>query len=299
MRKNRLLVLVMLSFSLVAFICPPVSAKSKGNLLSPERILTVAHRGASGYVPEHTILSYETAQKMKADYLELDLQMTKDGKLIVMHDEKLDRTTNGEGWVKDYTLAEIKQLDAGSWFNEAYPEKAKARYVGLQVPTLDEVLDHFGKHANYYIETKSPDTYPGMEEKLIASLQKHKLIGKHKKPGQVIIQSFSKESLLKIHQLNANLPTVQLLEAEQIASMTDSELAEMKTYAVGAGPDYKALNAENVRKIRSHGLLLHPYTVNTEPDMRRLLNLGVTGVFTNYPDVFHHVKKDYKKSFES
>ncbi|WP_343311309.1 glycerophosphodiester phosphodiesterase [Bacillus atrophaeus] len=295
MRKNRLLVLVLLSFSLVTFICPPVSAKSKGNLLSPERILTVAHRGASGYVPEHTILSYETAQKMKADYLELDLQMTKDGKLIVMHDEKLDRTTNGEGWVKDYTLAEIKQLDAGSWFNEAYPEKAKARYVGLQVPTLDEVLDHFGKHANYYIETKSPDTYPGMEEKLIASLQKHKLIGKHKKPGQVIIQSFSKESLLKIHQLNANLPTVQLLEAEQIASMTDSELTEMKTYAVGAGPDYKALNAENVRKIRSHGLLLHPYTVNTEPDMRRLLNLGVTGVFTNYPDVFHHVKKSYKK----
>ncbi len=99
--------------------------------------------------------------------------------------------------------------------------------------------------------------------------------------------------------MNANLPTVQLLEAEQIASMTDSELAEMKTYAVGAGPDYKALNAENVRKIRSHGLLLHPYTVNTEPDMRHLLNLGVTGVFTNYPDVFQHVKKDYKKSFES
>ncbi|MCY8278703.1 glycerophosphodiester phosphodiesterase family protein, partial [Bacillus inaquosorum] len=116
------------------------------------------------------------------------------------------------------------------------------------------------------------------------------------KPGQVIIQSFSKESLVKIHQLQPNLPTVQLLEAKQMASMTDADLEEIKTYAVGAGPDYKALNAENVSMIRSHGLLLHPYTVNTEADMRRLLDWGVTGVFTNYPDVFQHVKKDYKKA---
>lgn len=249
MRKNRILALVLLSLGLLSFMVTPVSAASKGNLLSPDRILTVAHRGASGYVPEHTILSYETAQKMKADYIELDLQMTKDGKLIVMHDEKLDRTTNGTGWVKDHTLADIKKLDAGSWFNKAYPEKAKPQYAGLKVPTLEEVLDRFGKHANYYIETKTPDTYPGMEEKLIASLQKHKLLDKHAKRGQVMIQSFSKESLVKIHQLQPNLPTVQLLEAKQMASMTDADLEEIKTYAVGAGPDYKALNAENVSMI--------------------------------------------------
>lgn len=110
MRKNRILALFVLSLGLLSFMVTPVSAASKGNLLSPDRILTVAHRGASGYVPEHTILSYETAQKMKADFIELDLQMTKDGKLIVMHDEKLDRTTNGMGWVKDHTLADIKKL---------------------------------------------------------------------------------------------------------------------------------------------------------------------------------------------
>lgn len=237
------------------------------------------------------MLSYETARKMKADYIEMDLQMTKDGKLIVMHDEKLDRTTNGKGWVKDHTLAEIKKLDAGSWFNKAYPEKAKPQYADLKVPTLDEVLKRFGRHANYYIETKAPEIYPGMEEKLIASLKKYKLTGKHAKPGQVIIQSFSKDSLLKIKTLDPKMPTVQLLEAEQLSSMTDADLNEIKTYAVGIGPDYKALNAENVRTIRNHGLLLHPYTVNTEADMHRLLNWGVTGVFTNYPDVFQRVKK--------
>ena len=92
---------------------------------------------------------------MNADYLELDLQMTKDGHLIVMHDETVDRTTNGTGWVKDLTLAEIKQLDAGAWFNEANPDKQNAHFIGQQVLTLDEVLRYFGKRENYYIETKN------------------------------------------------------------------------------------------------------------------------------------------------
>jgi len=89
--------------------------------LTDNKTLNVAHRGASGYAPEHTLLSYELGESMKGDYIEIDLQMTKDGELIAMHDETLDRTTNGTGLVKDYTLEEIKQLDAGSWFNEKYP----------------------------------------------------------------------------------------------------------------------------------------------------------------------------------
>ena len=82
-------------------------------------IANVSHRGASGHAPEHTLISYDMGEKMHGDYIELDLQMTKDGQLIAMHDEKVDRTTDGTGFVKDMTLAEIKELDAGSWFNEA------------------------------------------------------------------------------------------------------------------------------------------------------------------------------------
>ncbi|WP_425204090.1 glycerophosphodiester phosphodiesterase [Priestia megaterium] len=294
MFKKRFVLLSMLSLCFFLTISTVASASSKGNLLSPKKIITVAHRGASGYVPEHTILSYETAQKMKADYIELDLQMTKDGQLIVMHDEKLDRTTNGTGWVKDHTLSEIKALDAGSWFNEAYPDKAKDEYVGLQVPTLEEVLNHFGKHANYYIETKAPDIYPGMEGKLIASLKKHGLVGVRTKPGQVIIQSFSKESLLKVHKIDPDIPTVQLMEAEEVNSLKHSDLKEIASYAVGIGPDYESLNANKIQEFRRFGLLIHPYTVNTEADMRKLLEWGVTGVFTNYTDLFNQVKKNYK-----
>jgi len=112
-------------------------ATGGGAALAKEKykdIENVSHRGASGYAPEHTITSYQMGEKMHGDYIEIDLQMTKDGQLIAMHDEKVDRTTDGTGSVKEYTLNEIKELDAGSWFNEKYPESAKGEYVGLQVP---------------------------------------------------------------------------------------------------------------------------------------------------------------------
>ena len=113
---------------------------------------------------------------MHGDYIELDLQMTKDGHLIAMHDEKVDRTTDGTGYVKDMTLAEIKKLDAGSWFNETYPQYAKPEYEGLQVPTLEEVFKEFGKNNSYYIETKSPEIYPGMEKELLRLVDKYESI---------------------------------------------------------------------------------------------------------------------------
>ncbi|SUK87380.1 glycerophosphoryl diester phosphodiesterase [Staphylococcus aureus] len=115
-----------------------------------------------------------------------------------MHDETVNRTTNGHGKVEDYTLDELKQLDAGSWFNKKYPKYARASYKNAKVPTLDEILERYGPNANYYIETKSPDVYPGMEEQLLASLKKHHLLNNNKlKNGHVMIQSFSDESLKK------------------------------------------------------------------------------------------------------
>lgn len=122
-----------------------------GSLLSSDRMLVLAHRGASGYAPEHTLKSYELGKKMKTDYIEIDLQMTKDDKLVAMHDETLGRTTNGNGAVNDYTLKQIKKLDAGSSFNKANPKKKKKEYRGLKVPTLDEIIQRFGRSVNYYI----------------------------------------------------------------------------------------------------------------------------------------------------
>ena len=249
-------------------------------------ILNVSHRGASGYAPEHTLVSYDMGEKMHGDYIEIDLQMTKDGQLIAMHDEKLDRTTDGTGNVKDYTLEQIKQLDAGSWFNEKYPQYAKPEYVGLKVPSLEEVFQKFGKNANYYIETKSPNIYPGMEKELLRLVNEYKINKK-----TLLVQSFSPESLKIMHELDSSVQLVQLLSYRSYATITDAEIAEVKKYAMGVGPNHTYLNEEYIQKIVGSGLEIHPYTVNDKERMKQLIDWGVTGMFTNFPDLLHEVKK--------
>ncbi|RFU66023.1 glycerophosphodiester phosphodiesterase [Peribacillus glennii] len=249
-------------------------------------IINVSHRGASGYAPEHTIISYNMGEKMHGDYIEVDLQMTKDGKLIAMHDEKLDRTTNGTGLVKDYTLEEVKKLDAGSWFNEKYPQYANTEYAGIQVPTLEEVFQTFGKNKKYYIETKSPEVYPGMEKELLRLVNKYDI-----NKETLLVQSFSSASLLKMNELDPSIKLVQLLSYRTNAAITDAEIAEIKKYAIGVGPNYTYLNQEYVQKVVESGLEIHPYTVNDKETMKKLIDWGVTGMFTNFPDLLHEVKK--------
>ncbi|URT68753.1 glycerophosphodiester phosphodiesterase [Cytobacillus firmus] len=249
-------------------------------------IVNVSHRGASAYAPEHTIAAYDMGEKMHGDYIELDLQMTKDGHLIAMHDVTLDRTTDGTGSVKDYTLNEIKQLDAGSWFNEKYPYASKAEYEGLKVPTLEEVFKKFGKNNSYYIETKSPDVYPGMEKELLRLVEKYKI-----NKDKLLVQSFSPQSLKVMNELDPAIKLVQLISYKANAEITDEEIMEIKQYAMGIGPNHTYLNEEYVQKVVNSGLELHPYTVNDKERMKQLINWGVTGMFTNHPDLLHDVKK--------
>lgn len=266
-------------------------ATGGGTALAKEKykdIENVSHRGASGYAPEHTITSYQMGEKMHGDYIEIDLQMTKDGQLIAMHDEKVDRTTDGTGPVKDYTLEQIKQLDAGSWFNEKYPEYAEPEYEGLQVPTLEEVFQKFGKNASYYIETKSPNIYPGMEKELLRLVDKYDINKK-----TLLVQSFSADSLKIMNELDPSVKLIQLLsyKANPGAVITDAEIAEIKKYAIGVGPNHTYLNEEYIQKVVNSGLEIHPYTVNEKERMQQLIDWGVTGMFTNFPDRLHEVKK--------
>lgn len=203
-----------------------------------------------------------------------------------MHDESVNRTTNGDGLVKDMTLNQIKQLDAGSWFNEAYPTYAKPEYRGLKVPTLEEVFKKFGKNKKYYIETKSPDVYPGMEKELLRLINKYKVNKKF-----LLVQSFSPESLKEMHKLDSSIKLIQLISYKENAVITDDQIATVKEYAVGLGPNHTYLNKEYVQKVVSSGLALHPYTVNDKVRMKTLIDWGVTGMFTNFPDLLHQVKK--------
>ncbi|PKJ54026.1 glycerophosphodiester phosphodiesterase [Bacillus sp. SN10] len=249
------------------------------------QIKNIAHRGASAYAPEHTILAYKLGQQLKGDYIEIDLQMTKDGHLVAMHDETVNRTTNGTGLVKEHTLEEIKRLNTGSFFNEKHPNFAKKEYENAKVPTLEEIIETFGHNANYYIETKSPDEYPGMEEKLLEMIQQYKISDK------VIIQSFSEESLQKLRSLNINIPLVQLLSYKKAVQLTESEIEKYKTYCIGLGMNYKYIDLDYVKKIKKHGLEVHPFTVDNETDMKKLILWGVDGMFTNYPDRLYSLLK--------
>ena len=258
--------------------------------MSRDRPVAIAHRGASAYAPEHTMAAYEMAVGMGADYIEQDLQLTADGVLVALHDDTLDRTVRGpaeacRGSVDERTAAELARCDAGSWFNEAHPDRADPAYEGLAIPTLREVFERFGDSARYYIETKTPEDAPGMEEALVAELERAGLVPEGPSDLSVLIQSFSSESLRDMRALRPELPLVQLLD-ERPAGPLDEALARIAGYAEGVGPDRKLVDADFVAAASRHGLFVHPWTVNETSEMDRLLELGVDGVFTDAPDRF-------------
>lgn len=250
-------------------------------------ILAIGHRGASGYAPEHTLASYDRAIALGADYIEQDLQLTKDGVLVAMHDATLDRTargdaTNCKGPVIAKTVAQIKTCDIGTWFNEAYPQYARPEYVGAHIPTLEEIFQRYGHKANYYIETKNPEDAPGMEEKLLELLAKYELRGSNVRRRQVLVQSFSEASLRKIHGLDPSIPLIQLTGGNS-ASLRES-LDRVKTYAIGIGPTKGSVDSAVVEAAHARCLDVHPYTVNDASEMASLIAIGVDGMFTNFLD---------------
>ena len=193
----------------------------------------IAHRGASFDAPEETVPAYTLARELGADYLEMDIQRTKDGVLIALHDNTLERTTNiaevypqrTKDPLNTFTLEEIKRLDAGSWFNTAHPDRARASYAGLKILTLDEVMDiaEGGKNKpGLYIETKVPSQFPGIEEDLKNKLEQRGWLTERPAaekgyvnvanlPGRVMLQTFEKPSLELLQKSMPDTPKVLLL----------------------------------------------------------------------------------------
>ncbi len=305
---------------------------------SMKKPLLIAHRGASGYAPEHTLAGYELAIAQGADFVEQDLQVTKDGVLICLHDPDLERTTNvaevfpgrttlrdpletgtpRRSWYTiDFTLAEIKRLDAGSWFNLANPFAARPAYVGQRVPTMEEVIKLVGNRAGLYIELKHFPFYKSFgfdpAKKLAAVLKAHGF----DRPAQhdrIFIQSFYKEGLLRMRELAPGYPRVQLLPMEtagrekDTAKVTPKLAREIAAYAKGVGPSKSLLkSADDVATFHKAGLVIHPYTfrgsasanarrpldeaqpngstvrANIIADIQRYIGYGIDGGFTDYP----------------
>ena len=272
-------------FTLLVGLCLVTGCVSQDQIrpIGTQNFLIIAHRGASAIAPEHTIIAYEIAQQAGVDYIEIDLQMTKDGVLVAMHDEKVDRTTEGTGFVKEYTLRELKQLNAGKWFNEAYPDLANKQFEYEEVPTLEEIFLHFGDDVNYYIELKSPRIYEEMEEKLLALLKRYDLIQEGHDLPKVIVESFNEDSLTNFHALEPALPLIQLFSFKEKAVLSDSDYERLQTYASGIGVNLKSVDREFIHEAQLNGLQVHLFTIKTELDMKNAFNLDANGVFVDSP----------------
>jgi len=262
------------------------SAGAPKSAAAPSGPVVIAHRGYSGIAPEHTLLAFDRAVQAEADYLEQDLRMTSDGVLVVLHDATLDRTARGPaeyctGPVLEKTLAQLRRCDYGIWFNERNPDLANPDFVGAEVPALEELFDRYGRSVRYYIETKNPEDAPGMEEALVALLGRYRLLdATPESPPRVLVQSFSPESLRRIHSLEPSLPLVQLYGRMPAAEIVP-QLGEVASYAVGIGPHFSSVDEDLVAVAHEVGLIVHPYTVNDPAEMSRLLSVGVDGFFTD------------------
>lgn len=257
-------------------------------------VQVIAHRGASWDAPEHSFAAYDLALEHEADWIEQDLQMTRDGQLVVFHDDSLDRTATGPasscaGLIREKTLAQLQSCEVGSWFNRENRDRARPEFVAERIPTLEAVLRRYAGRARFYIETKNPAEAPGMEDSLLAVLRRHRLVGRGANEGRVMIQSFSAASLIHLKALEPRLALVQLIDDAPEPGTLKTTLDSIAKYADGVGPSRRFVNDAFVRAAHERGLVVHPYTVNAEPTMAYLLGIGVDGIFTDRPDVLRRV----------
>jgi len=258
-------------------------------------VIVIGHRGASGHAPEHTFASWDIALEFGVDYIEQDLQMTADGVLVVMHDDSLDRTASGTGCrgaVRKHTWAEIRTCDVGSWFNQARPDRARPHFTGQTIPTLDDVFATYKSRAKFYIETKNPTAAPGMEMELLRLMSDHDLRPQSPDDHTVILQSFSADSLRLLRSHDHNVPLIRLFPPFETNWTIRQRLRRVARYANGIGPSFRDVDARLVGAAHELGLVVHPYTVNSESDMRRLIRIGVDGMFSDFPDVLLRVRSE-------
>jgi glycerophosphoryl diester phosphodiesterase len=228
-----------------------------------------AHRGDSANAPENTIASFELAYVNLADAVELDAKLTRDEKVVVVHDQTLDRTTDGFGKINDHTLAELKQLDAGSKFDQ--------KFSGEKIPTLDEVFESVGKKLFVNVELTN---YSSSKDNLIERVAE--IVKKHKMEERVLFSSFLPGNLIKIKRLLPFTP-VGLLCLSGFGGVLSRSFLFSGVSREAIHPFITDVNQKYVNHEHSRHRRIHVWTVNDEADLRRMFLLKVDGVFTDDP----------------
>jgi glycerophosphoryl diester phosphodiesterase len=238
----------------------------------------IAHRGASGFAPENTLAALETAVELGAEFVEVDLQLSRDARLVAMHDPTLERTTNGRGPVSAMTLEELRQLDAGSWFDGQATQGGAAgtagkSFAGERIPTIQEILAFGAKHdVGLYLELKARGP-SGIEHAILGALRAANEILRS------VLLSFDLTTLTQLRRLEPLLVTGYLC--------TDTRGAVERTVNAGARqllPVADKITPELLAEAHRNDLKVVAWTVNDPAQMKALMAAGVDGIITNYPN---------------
>ncbi|WP_419465953.1 glycerophosphodiester phosphodiesterase [Bacillus spongiae] len=237
-----------------------------------------AHRGASGEYPENSMLAFQAAEEAGADGIELDVQLSKDGEVVIIHDETLNRTTNGSGWVKDHTFQQLSRLNAN----------AKYRRMKAPLPSLQELLEWLTSNSLICnIELKNGVIlYPQLEEKVIELVQRYSL------QDRIIISSFNHYSIVKCYSLAPSIEIAPLYNMRLYMPWVYAKSIRAK----GIHPKLRAAPPEIIKAAMEEGIEVRPYTVNKERDMRKLIKLNCSAFFTDYPKRAKVLVEEMKKA---
>lgn len=242
-------------------------------IIERKKTLVIAHRGESGYFPENTMKAFREAEKSGADMIELDVTLSKDGVPVVIHDDTLNRTTNGNGIVREKTFRELEDLDAGGWFGE--------EFHGERIPSLEEVCTWLqGSRIQVNIEIKASAHDLG-DSPLSIESQVVRLVQGYGIEGRTIISSFSDRVLKRVREKDDNIPLAFLWEAPEKHWQEPIEFVR-SVGGISINLAKELIPGELFHKAKE----IYPvfaYTVNQMEDMKRMVDSGVNGIFTNYP----------------
>jgi len=243
----------------------------QGQAYNQRELLYVAHRGLATAYPENTFIAFEAALRSGVDMLEIDIHCTADGKLVVIHDETIDRTSNSSGHVGRLTLEALKQFDFGLHKGEAFK--------GQRILLLAEVLDLIKKYPQkLLIEIKEPQLYSGIENKLIEQLKVHNM-----PTEKVIIQSFNTHCIQNIASMDLDYELGVLISKRKYWFRMPN-FKKISTYAKYINPQYTLINRRFMKKANDYGLSVLPYTVNQKRVATKLIKLGVDGLISDNPE---------------
>ena len=254
-----------------------------------EEFEIIAHKGASGVAPENTLAAFQKALDIGVDMVELDVRQTKDEQIVVFHDQTLQRTTNGNGNIHDFALAELQQLDAGSWFDPAFSDQT--------IPTIKEVLDLIDGKCKVLIEIKHMDHphYHDFADKLIDIIAEE-----HNGFEWVILQSYEDKYLEEAHAYDDRIKTKKMLIGEDSAPLIAFYMetrvhlgrSEQEGDLMALNPEYHTLSPRRIFRMHARGFKVYTYAVNTKEEMIKMLNMGVDGIITDYPNLMVEIKQE-------